>query len=92
MFNSLKILAIVQESDWYTIPVNEQKLLILLIQRGQRVFSLKSSGGLECSRKLFFKVRTMSQAQFSITIILLTHFFHFLRSYSECLSHFAIMY
>lgn len=54
--DTMKILTIVDRSAWYRIPLNQQRSLAMLMQRAQRIFRLKSFGGLECSRRLCFKV------------------------------------
>lgn len=56
-YDTLNILTIVHECPWYDMPTKQQRSLMLLIQRSQKIFRLKTFGGLECSRRLFFKVR-----------------------------------
>lgn len=44
------------EANWYTLPVRQQKWLILPIQRSQREFRLKGFGIIDCSLWIFLSV------------------------------------
>lgn len=45
------------ESKWYKLPIKEQKLLILFIQRSQKEFRLNGYKIIDCSLKTFVAVR-----------------------------------
>lgn len=43
-------------STWYLLPVHQQRLLVLPIQRADREFRLKALGLFECSKAVFLSV------------------------------------
>lgn len=43
-------------APWYLLPMKQQRLLVLPIQRADRVFRLKGLGFFECSQALFITV------------------------------------
>lgn len=52
----LDIADIFYDSPWYRLPVEQQKLLVLPIQRAQRQFRLKGLGMFDCSLAVFSSV------------------------------------
>lgn len=54
---SLEIGDIVYNSLWYKMPLKEQKLIILMIQRSQKEFRLSGLGLVDCSLATFLAVR-----------------------------------
>lgn len=45
------------DSTWYRLPVKQQKLLVLPIQRATQEFRLKGSGLIDCSLAVFLSVK-----------------------------------
>lgn len=52
----LSIANIFYENDWYYLPVKQQKMVIIPIQRSQKEFRLKGLGLINCSLWIFASV------------------------------------
>lgn len=57
---SLDVADIIYDSNWYRLQYKQQKLLIMSIQRSQRIFRLKGFQIVDCSMEIFLKVRLNS--------------------------------
>lgn len=58
--NLLHVGDILYDSPWYRLPLQQQKLLIIPIQRAQREFRLKSLRLINCSLAVFSAVSILS--------------------------------
>lgn len=54
---SVGVVDVMYDSTWYTLPINLQKLLILMLMRPEKGFRLKGAGMIDCSLATFLAVR-----------------------------------
>lgn len=54
---SVGVVDVMYDSTWYTLPINFQKLLILMLMRSEKEFRLKGAGMIDCSLATFLAVR-----------------------------------
>lgn len=59
---SLSTAEIVYNTFWYTYPVDSQRLIVQMIQRGQTPFHLKGFDIVDCSLETFLKVNCLFSA------------------------------
>lgn len=57
--NLFEVGDIFYNSLWYKLPSQEQKLLILPIQRSQKLFRLNGFGIVDCSLEVFSSVNSL---------------------------------
>lgn len=60
----LEIGDIFYNSAWYRLPIKEQRLLALPIQRSQREFRLSGLGFLDCSLAVYSSVKLLFSIKF----------------------------